>query len=101
MVDASEWNDYKYGKNVNWGNFMRAVLNICADLYDSNTTESYVNKCVSDAGPPFIKLQGATVADVTKDGDKLIHRAQKCANAMKNRYVVLQKNIYKECSGIN
>lgn len=100
FIPASHNIDYKYGNLVHFGNFRRAVLKKCKNLYNVNTKKEDVKKCVKQTGPAFIKEQKATVADVKRDGDDLVNREKICAKNMRDRYMKLEKNIERKCGGI-
>lgn len=100
LIRASHKIDYKYGNFVNFGNFTRAVKAHCKNIYNSNIKQDAVEKCVNDAGPPFIKKQKATVADVKKDGEKLVNQAKACSKNMKDMYQKAEKQIYQKCHNV-
>lgn len=101
LIRPSHQLDYKYGNAVNYGNFTRAVQRHCKNLYNKDTEEAYVKKCINEAGPPFIKQQKATVSDVQGEGSKLVQRAKICANNMRERYQRLKQLIQQKCSNIH
>lgn len=85
---------------MNFGNFRQTVLKKCKDLYKTSTKKADVEKCAKDAGPPFIKEQKATVADVKKDGDALVQKERTCSKNLTAKYKKMEKNIKEKCGKI-